>query len=52
MTMIDPAGAVSTKWDESVGAESLDASTICTVYAGAQIFVPDDGGDMMKMSGI
>jgi hypothetical protein len=38
MTMIEPLGAVSTKWDESLGSDRVcDAKTICTVYAGPQI---------------
>jgi hypothetical protein len=43
MTMIDPAGAVSTKWEDSLGADVSDARTIWTVYAGAQIFISDPG---------
>lgn len=30
-TMIDPSVAVSTKWDDSLGAVVLDEDTICTV---------------------
>jgi hypothetical protein len=43
MTTTEPGVAVSTKWEESFGADSSDASTIWTVYAGAQILTWDVG---------
>jgi hypothetical protein len=43
ITTIDPGVAVSTKWEESFGADLSDASTIWTVYAGAQTLTWDIG---------
>jgi len=37
ITIIVPAGAVSTKCEESFGALVSEENTICTVYAGPQI---------------
>lgn len=49
-TITDPSVAVSTKWDESLGAVVLDEATICTVYAGPHNLVFE--GDIMWMSGM
>jgi len=43
MTITELGVAVSTKWSESLGAVLSDASTIWTVYAGAQILTWDVG---------
>jgi hypothetical protein len=57
MTTTDPSRIVSTKCLDSLGAETSDDITICTVYAGPHIRVleaeGDDGdGENMLMSGI
>ena len=54
MTMTDPAGAVSTKCAESLGAVVSLPRTICTVYAGPQMRVsePLAAGESMCMSGM
>lgn len=57
MTITDPAGAVSTKWEDSFGADASEPRTICTVYAGPQIrvfpaFGADGDGDSIWMSGM
>jgi hypothetical protein len=54
MTIIDPSGAVSTKWSDNFGAVVLEDSTILTVYAGAHILTSDGEGDgeSMWMSGM
>jgi hypothetical protein len=52
MTIMDPGGAVSTKWVDNFGAAESDAATICTVYAGpATLILVDEVGESIQISG-
>ena len=50
--MTVPAGAVSTKCEEGLGALVSEENTICTVYAGPQIVLSDPEGEIRWMSGM
>lgn len=52
ITMIVPAGAVSTKCEESFAALVSEENTICTVYAGPQIILLDPEDETRWMSGM
>lgn len=52
ITMTAPAGAVSMKCEESLGALMSEENTICTVYAGPQITLLDPEGETRWMSGM
>lgn len=52
ITITDPAGAVSTKCEKSLGALVSEENTICTVYAGPQIIGLDPKGEIRWMSGM